>query len=48
MPKGKKKGKKGKGKDKGGKKKEAPPPVKLEEEVLNDYSKEFYLIQVRY
>ena len=44
MPKGKKKGKKGK--DKGGKKKASPPPVQIEEEPLNEVSKEFYWIQV--
>jgi chromosome segregation ATPase len=43
--------KKGKGKKKGGKgkgdKKEAPPPVVAEEEVLSELSKEFYLIQIK-
>ena len=44
-----KKGKgKGKKKGKGDKKKDAgpPPPAKLEEEPLNELSKQFYLIQI--
>lgn len=49
MPKGKGKKKgKGKGKGKGDKKGGGlPPPPKVEEEAVNELSKQFYLIQIK-